>query len=164
MSRVIVLAKHFYIAAKWQDPDSIDRFSATPAQLVAADVEADHELFDLNAAKPRNEIMAELVDENHRAQADRDFYNNADPPPKVGQADHGDQVHTQRATSWRAQRSSSWSCSSVGSGSKWCASSTLLQAGTISVKCSSPCKNASTAASFAAFSTAPLVPPRRAQS
>ena len=52
--------------------------------------------------------------------------------------------------------------SRVGCASKSCESSTLRQAGTISVKCSSPSKKLSTAASFAAFNTAPVVPPLRA--
>ena len=50
--------------------------------------------------------------------------------------------------------------SNDGLGSKsWC-SKTPRQAGTISVNVSSPLKNPATAASLAAFSTAPVVPPR----
>src|SRR5262249_959958 len=86
-------------------------------------------------------------------QANRHFKNDADHREDVAEFDRCHQVHTQRATSSRAQRSTSSSFSSVGSGSKWCASSTLRHAGTISVKCSSPCKNASTAASFAEWRT-----------
>ena len=42
-----------------------------PADLVAADVEADHELFALHAARLGHQEVAQLVHEDHGAQAER---------------------------------------------------------------------------------------------
>ena len=45
-------------------------FAPLAAELVAADVEADHELLALHAARLGHQEVAQLMDEDHRAQAD----------------------------------------------------------------------------------------------
>ena len=53
----------------------------SPADLVAADVEADHELFALHAAGLGDQEVAQLVHEDHGAQAERhDLSDHVDRP------------------------------------------------------------------------------------
>ena len=107
VGRVVVLAEHLHVAAQRQDADAVFGFAPAMAELVAADVEAEIELFALYAARFGHEEVAQLVDEDDHAQADGDFENDAEPVARMRQVDRCDQAHTQRDTSWRAQRSSS---------------------------------------------------------
>src|SRR5262245_21073527 len=137
MSWIVVLPEHLHVPAEWQNADAVLRFAESFTDLVAADIEADEKLFALHAARLGDEKMPQLVDKDHRPQADGDLQHHGYEPQNRVHIQRSDQAHTQRVTSCRAHRSSSSNFSKVGSASKWCASSTLRQAGTISVKCNS---------------------------
>src|SRR5437763_15457536 len=93
--------------------------------------------------------MAQLVDEDHETKAESDL---EDIPDKV--------QGFQRSTSRRARASTFHNRSIEGKGSNACISRAARQARGMSRKRISPFKNRATAASFAAFSADPAVPPR----
>ncbi len=99
---VVVLAEHLHVSAQWENADAVFCFPpAKLAKLQAVDVEAQVEFFALYAARFGHEKMAQLVHEDHKAQAGRHGQDSG-PIRRVSQPrspSSGDQVHTQRVTS-----------------------------------------------------------------
>ncbi len=81
------------------------------ASLQPADVEADVELLALHAAHLGDEEVPQLVHEDHEAQARRRPAGSSSQfgwlISHISDRQTAHQAHTHRATSWRAQRSSS---------------------------------------------------------
>ncbi len=70
VGRVVVLAEHLHVATQGENADAVFGFAPLAAELVAADVEADHEFVTTHAAGLCHQEVTQLMDEDHGAQAD----------------------------------------------------------------------------------------------
>ncbi len=127
---IVILAQHFHIASQGDDPDPVFRFAPclapqggrqrdgvlAPSQF-ERHVEPDEKLFAFDATQLGDQKVSQFVDKDHESQGQE---GHGDIGPVRGTVPGRDQhqVHTQRKTSRRAQRSSWINCSRLGCASK----------------------------------------------
>ena len=83
VGRVVILTEHLDVAAQRQNADPIHRLAPFAGDLIAADVETDHELLAFHAACLGDEKMPQLMYEDDGPQADRHHRHHLEPPQEV---------------------------------------------------------------------------------